>query len=301
MQMLAVLINPVLPVFAILALGFYLGRCEKISDEQAKSINWVATAVFLPILVLGLVSNAPIAQFSLAPLCAYLTAEAVLITLAFGLARQLGLEKQEAVLMSVGCVFVNNVFLVLPISQFLFGSEHTAAIIAIVTVDTILLFTGTLFALELTRPERPSLVRVISIVARLPLIMAIAVGLLLNLLQIQLPEAIATFISFNGKAAAPLALLALGVVLSQISLHPDKAVWLFTGLKLIVFPLFVWLTLSLFAPHTPDSRLYMLSSAGPITTAVFSFGMLYGVHTQRIAQLLVLTTLFSLISLAALA
>lgn len=301
MDMIEVLLNPVLPVFSILALGFYLGKIDKVTIEQAKSINWIATAVFLPILVLGLVSNAPIEQFNLVPLGAYLLAEGILITLAFWLARKLGLGKQEAILMSVGCVFVNNVFLVLPIAQFLYGTEQTTAIIAIVTFDTILLFTGTLFALELTRPERPSLGRVIGTVSRLPLIIAIAVGLLLNLQQIALPDAITTFISFNGKAAAPLALLALGVVLSHVSLHPDKTVWLFTGLKLIIFPLIVWSTISLLAPGTPDNSKYMLSSAGPITTAVFSFGMLYGVPTTRIAQLLVMSTLLSLLSLAILA
>lgn len=301
MGILEVLINPILPVFAILALGFFLGKTSRITIEQAKTINWVATSIFLPILVLGLVSNAPFKQFSAEPLLSYMLAELIIISLAFWLALKLGLQKQEAVLMSVGCVFVNNVFLVLPISQFLYGVENVLPIVAILTLDTIILFMGTLFALELTRPEQPSLRHVFRVITRLPLVQAIAAGLLLNLLNIQLAEPIQTFISFNGHVAAPLALLALGVVLSQVPIRFDRVVCIFTGFKLIIFPFTVWAAMSLFSSITPDSGKYMLSSAGPITTAVFSFGMLYGAPTTRVAQLLVLTTLLSLVSIAVLA
>ncbi|WP_299196731.1 AEC family transporter [uncultured Amphritea sp.] len=301
MGILQVLINPVLPVFAILALGFFLGKTNRMTVEQAKTVNWVATSIFLPILVLGLVSNVPFKQFSPEPLLSYMLAELIIISLAFWLALKLGLQKQEAVLMSVGCVFVNNVFLVLPISQFLYGAENVLPIVAILTLDTIILFMGTLFALELTRPEQPSLRHVFRVITRLPLVQAIGAGLLLNLLNIKLADPIQTFISFNGHAAAPLALVALGIVLSQVPIRFDRVVCIFTGIKLIIFPFTVWAAMSLFAPVTPDSGKYMLSSAGPITTAVFSFGMLYGAPTTRVAQLLVLTTLLSLISIAALA
>ena len=301
MEILEVLFNPILPVFAILALGFYLGRTGKVTEEQAKTVNWVATAVFLPILVLGLVANAPIEEFSIAPLLSYLLAEAVLAGFALWLAFRLGLDKQEAVLMAIGCVFVNNAFLVLPISQFLYGADNVRPIIAVLTLDTIVLFAGALFALELTKPGQHSPGRIFGMLARLPLIQAIVVGLVLNFLNIELADFIQTFVSFNGKAAAPLALLALGIVLAQISVHPDRVVWVFTGLKMVVFPLAVWAAMSLIAPISPENSKFLLSAAGPITTAVFSFGMLYGAPTTRIAQMLVLTTVLSLISLAILA
>jgi predicted permease len=137
--------------------------------------------------------------------------------------------------------------------------------------------------------------------ARLPLIQAIVIGLALNFLDIMLPDYIQTFVRFNGKAAAPLALLALGIVLSQITIRPDKVVWVFTALKIAVFPLMVWTTIWLIAPISPENSKFLFSAAGPITTAVFSLGMLYEVPTTRIAQMLVLTTVLSLISLAVLA
>lgn len=298
---LDVLFNPILPVFAILALGYILGYSNKATTEQARTINWAATTIFLPILVLNLVATAPIDQFSLAPLLSYLFAEGLLGGVALWLAFRFGLKTQEAILMAIGSVFVNNAFFVLPISQFLYGAENIQPIIAIITLDTIVLFVIALLSLEYTKSDEGSSHKILTMMLKLPLVQAIAAGLVINLLGIELADSIQTFVHFNGAAAAPLALLALGIMLSQTSVRPDKVVWVFTVLKILVFPLFVWAALSFIAPSSVDNSKFMLSSAGPITTAMFSFAMLYGVPATRIGQVLVMTTGFSLLSLAVLA
>jgi len=298
MQILDVLIDPILPVFAILALGFGLGRSGRVTAEHARIINWVATNIFLPILVLGLVANAPIGQFDFLPLLTYGAAEAVLGAFALWLAFRFGLGAREAILLAIGCVFVNNAFLVLPISQFLYGADKVDPIIAVITLDTVVLFTAALFALELTRADRPSPMRALGLIARLPLGQAIVAGLALNLLAVELAEPVQTFLRFNGAAAAPLALLALGIVLADTTVRPDGAVWMFTALKLVALPGLVWAGLWLIAPDGTENGKFLLSAAGPVTTAVFSLALLYDVPTQRIAQILVLTTVMSLVSLA---
>ncbi len=319
MAFLDVLFNLILPVFAILVLGFVLGRQKKATVEQARTINWAATTIFLPILAFDLMASAPIESFSFAPLAVYLAVQSLVAGFAFWLALRLELDKAEAVLAAIGTVFVNNAFFVLPISQFFYGSEHIQPVIAIITLDTIVLFILALMSLEYFQYDQASskpssseasssepsyfskssvFYQVCKTVAKLPLVQAIALGLVINLLGFTLPHSLQTFVDFNGAAAAPLALLALGIMLSQTPIRPDKAVWLFTGFKILLFPVMLWLALQLFVSGHSDNDQFMLISAGPVTTAMFSFGMLYAVPTVRIAQILVLTTGLSLFSLA---
>ena len=55
------------------------------------------------------------------------------------------------------------------------------------------------------------------------------------------------------------------------------------------------------AETSPERELYLLGSAGPAGAMAFSLALLYGVRTDAIAQLIVITSILTLGTIAVLA
>ena len=134
MPILSVLLDPILPVFAILAFGFALGRSGRTSVEEARLINRFAMTVLLPILLFDLIQDAPVRSFSPLPLLVYAACEAVVFTAGYQLARRIfRRDPAEALLLAFCGIFANNAFYVLPISILLFGEGQVLPITAVIT------------------------------------------------------------------------------------------------------------------------------------------------------------------------
>ena len=55
--MLTILINDILPVFAVLILGFILGKTNVVSYSEATTLNWIAFILLQPPLIFQLLSQ----------------------------------------------------------------------------------------------------------------------------------------------------------------------------------------------------------------------------------------------------
>lgn len=302
METLAVLQDPILPVFAIMALGFVLGRVGFIGAGDARLINRVVMNLFLPIMVFGVIAHAPIRDFALIPVLIYAGAQAVIYATGFVLARRVfGRGPRESVLIAFGAVFANNALYVLPLSVLLYGTENVLPVTTIVTWDATVTFGAAMVAMQLMEAGRVSPGAIAKSIARTPMLIAIVVGVVVSLAGVTLPGPVETFTQFNGAAAAPMALFALGVILSSTSFRPDGAVVSFSLIKLVVFPAAVALGLYLFTGADPAHHLFLLASAGPAGAMSLSLALLHGVRTDTIAQVMVYTNVLTLGTLALLA
>jgi len=81
----------------------------------------------------------------------------------------------------------------------------------------------------------------------------------------------------------------------------DLPVLFFAMVKFIAFPALIYVAMITVAPHAPDTPLYAFGSAGPAGTMAFALALLYGAPTERVAQVIVLTNVLTLFSLALLA
>ncbi|WP_112321537.1 AEC family transporter [Oceanibium sediminis] len=301
-QIVSVLADPILPVFAIMALGFLVGRNGWVSGDEARVLNRFAMTLLLPILVFDLVVSAPIRSVSPVPLMIYAAAEVIVFTLGYQLAgRAFQRPADEAVLLGFAGIFANNALYVLPISVLLYGEAHVLPIASVIAMDSIIAFGGAMLALGLIRAGSVTPLVVAGTVLRTPITQGILLGLAINLAGLELPAPVQTFVDFNGGAAGPVALLALGVVMCSTRFRPDATVWTFTLIKLVLFPVLVWLGLIGLAPAGEDYGQYLLASAGPAGAMAFSMALLHGVRTDAISQVVVYTSVLTLGTLALLA
>lgn len=301
-DILRVLTDPILPVFAILAFGFVLGRGGKISIEDARVINRFAMTVLLPIFIFDLIANAPVYRFSPLPVLAYGMVELVLFIAGYLLATRLfKRDPLEAVLLAWAGVFANNALYVLPLSVLLYGEAASVPVASIVTLDSIVPFAGVMIALQALQSGKIAPGPLLRGMAKTPMQWGIFGGLAFSLLAVPIPAPVQTFLDFNGVAAAPVALFGIGVVMSQTQFKMDRVVASFGAIKLVIFPLAVWAALSLLAPSDPGFTQFLLASAGPAGVMTFTLAILHGVRTDTIAQVIVWTSVLSLVTLALLA
>ncbi len=122
--MLHVLTHSILPVFAMLALGFVMGRLGTARQEEARSINRIAFLVLQPPLLFLLLTGLDMSAVRFDAIGLYAATEVVAFLAAFALARFLfECDTGEAFLLGMCVVFVNSLLYIWPISTLIYGEE----------------------------------------------------------------------------------------------------------------------------------------------------------------------------------
>ncbi|NDW00588.1 AEC family transporter [Salipiger sp. PrR002] len=300
--MLTVLTHDILPVFALLALGFALGRRQIFTRQDAASANRIALMVLQPGLIFPLIATVPFADFDLRALLTYGACEAAAFAACYALARRLfRCAALEAWLLAMTVIFVNSLLYIRPISLLIYGESGALPVTAVVAWDTAIAFAFFIISSDLiARPSAgplPALKRL----SVNPTLISIVLGIAVNLSGLPLPEPIRTACDFAGAGTAPLVLFALGLLLSGQSLKPSPVVVSFAALKLFGFPLLVTLALWLMGVAGQWQAQFTLLAAGPSGAMAFALALLHGTRTDRIAAVTIWTSALSLLSLAALA
>jgi malonate transporter and related proteins len=198
-------------------------------------------------------------------------------------------------------IFVNSLLYIWPISFLIYDLAATLPITAIVAFESSIMFGLFIISMELLSKTDGGAKAATARVLKNPILLAIVIGAALNLAGTALPAPILTFTDFAGRAAAPLTLFALGVILSQNAITPGPVDATFAVIKLVAFPAVVWAGMTTLSPGNNWQALFLLNSAGPSGAMAFALALVYGVRSDVIARVIIWTSALSLISLAALA
>jgi len=299
--MLHILTHNILPVFAMLALGFAMGRTGKADASEAKAANRIAFIVMQPLLLFLLMIGLDVQTFDPVALGLYALCEIIAFTIAYLTARRIfKREPLESWLLAMAVIFVNTVLYIWPISVPIYGEAGALPIKAIVAWDAAVAFSFFIISMEVMT-GRAAPAQTARRLAMNPVLLAQVLGLFVNLANIPVPEPVITAARFASVAAAALTLFALGVILSGHSLIPGPTVIAMSALKLLLFPALVLGSMATITPANPWQGQFVLTAAGPSGAMAFSLAMLYGVYTDAIAPVIIWTSTLSLISLAYLA
>ena len=197
-------------------------------------------------------------------------------------------------------VFVNSLLYVWPISVLIHGAEGAAPVTAIVAWDATIAFAFFIVSMELIS-GKGSTGHALRSMSRNPVLVAIVLGIAVNLSGLPLPAPLSTALTYAGNATSPLMLLAAGIILSASPLTPSPTVAGITALKILGFPALVWGLFFAFRPGDPVEPLFLLNAAGPSGMMAFSLALLYGVRTDAITPVIIWTSVLSLLPLALLA
>ena len=297
--MLSTLADPILPIFAILVLGFITFRWGAFDVSAAQVLNKFVFYLATPALVFNVISNAPFESLDYTAIAVYFMAELIAYLGTFILLRKLfNIEQKEALLLALTTVFVNHIFFVLPIAERVYGIEGASPIAGIVIIDILVLFCGTVLAIDLINSSQKSVVNTLKLLSKNPFLIASFLGALSWSIKDWLPSGIFTYAKFVGAAAAPAALFSLGIILASNPINKiGKATWLVIGVNIVVVPVLVFVFTQTVDVTPQWSKIILLMAAGPCGAMPFVIALQYGIPTQKIAKAILVSTFLSLIGI----
>ncbi|MCD8574255.1 MAG: AEC family transporter [Erysipelotrichaceae bacterium] len=134
-----------------------------------------------------------------------------------------------------------------------------------------------------------------------PVIIATIVGVIVYFLHIPIPEVLDEFLSRIGAMLMPIAMIVLGSSFAHLSFKNvflDARVWLMVLVRLFVLPLFVVVALSVIAKDFElVAYTLLVAMSAPIGANVAILAQQYNKDTTLAASQIMLTTLFSIISM----
>lgn len=285
-----------LPFFAVVALGYGAGKTKLIDPKSAGSINVFVFYFAMPALVIGALARQEIAAIlDWRFLFGWLAAALILFVAGMLTAKTFfKASRPEMALFGQGAAIANIGFLAIPIAGATFGPEGVRLSAAALIIDLMIMIPFSIMIIESAGGGTPAAAvqRALIGAIRNPFAVAIMVGVALSAFGIGLPGAAGTFSNFLGAAAAPTALFALGMSLSDRSVGENLApVISLSLLKLVLHPIAVALALYLMGLSASIITMGAIIAAMPVAQNVYVLSEHYGVMVRRSSAAILLSTI----------
>ncbi|MFT4173179.1 MAG: AEC family transporter [Rhodocyclaceae bacterium] len=284
------------PLFVLVLIGYALVRWGKWPATLAETLTRFVFVLALPALLFRMMSG-----FSQLPpvderlLIAFFGGCFAVFLLGRLIARHLfGLDGVAGSIFSLGGVFSNNVLLGLPLAKVTLGEAALPSVALVLVFNSLILWTLVTVSVEWARHGSFSLqgfAKTARSVITNPIVAAILGGTLYGLSGLPLPQMIDAPLAMIATAAAPMALLALGMGLAT---YPVRQDWHLSVsicvMKLIVQPLAVWLIARALGLPTMETQVVVLLASIAVGANVYLMARQFNALEGPVAASLVLST-----------
>lgn len=292
----------VLPVFLLIFVGYLSGKSKIVKPGHIDALNDFAYFIALPALIITSFWQIDFLQKNLTEIIGYnflgLCLFAFLLLFGLNLLKFDGKTKAALFLSSlVG----NTIYIGFPIGRQAFGESNFPVVAGVGAIHLVLgTFLGVMAAMHWTQ-KHENLKLYLKEFFSNPLILALAAGLALSFVPAfgRAEIILKSTLLMLAITASPVALFALGCFLSQRSHKipfPLRAVPAF--LKLLVFPLFIFLVLKKFGQFTGPTNVSAFLAAMPTAVSTFVIAEKFGLDEKLVADSLLITTALSVITLS---
>ena len=305
--MIEILLNALVPIFAVMALGYFAGWIRDIDNHHVNELNALVMDFALPASLFVATASAPravlLAQWPL--LVVLVVSMLAIYTLFYWIQRRVfGLNSSEASVQTLTIALPNYAAAGLPLIIAVFGPAATIDVALAIAAGSIMVSPLTLAILEANKVgsgqrNLRGLVAVVGRSFRKPVVLGPVAGILFSLLGIPLVESLHHSFVLIGQAAGGVALFLTGLILSGQRLELGINVLSGTLLKNVVHPLLV-VGLILVLPMDHDTaRAALLLCALPSGFFGVLFGLRYGLESQVAGSTLIVSSVASVVTLSA--
>jgi predicted permease len=276
-----------LPTFIVILIGFIFGRARHVDMSAVVDI---AIYIGLPALIFTSMLEKPIVLQD----AMKVWSSALIIMIGCGAIAWIiftALKKEHSGLY-IPISIMNTVNIPFPIIYLAFGTEGLFAATLFYIPNALLVFTlGVYIASKKHWKEN------IKEVFKVPLIYAAILGLLCNLLRIDVPQLIIRPLNFIGLMALPLILITLGYNLSKIKITSFPTTLMATVLRMGVGLLLGILTVNIFNLAGILKSVVILDSAMPAAVISSVLATKYDNEADLVSSVVFVTTVISLITI----
>ena len=282
----------------ILILGFFLGRWKLISTSTNKDLTNLLLTIFMP-ASLFVAFPSTFDDNSLHLFFAGLVGGIFIMVLLIVLSKLLfnkwflkgGLRYES----QFAFIFNNATFLGYPIVVNTFGPTGVIAYCGFIIAFNVALFSYGIWLFE----HKLSLKLIKSVITN-PNILAVMLGMVFFLTDLNVPEFITDAVGFVGNATTPLSIICIGFMLSRADFKTIATKWrlvLIAGSQLILGPLVTFFTLTALKFPTEVISVCTLIQALPTATSLGLFATKYGGNNIEASELVTVSTVLSVVTM----
>ncbi|MEN7538595.1 AEC family transporter [Aurantiacibacter flavus] len=227
----------ILPVFLVIGAGAAAASFGPFTNDFIEGLMAFAQSIAIPCLLFTTMARIDLSQsFDTGLIVSFYLAAGVCFLLGIFSSRALfNHQPGRSVALGFSSMYTNALLLGLPITAVAFGRDATTSNFAIIAFQAPVCYLIGVSAMEAANSGGRGLLRTATTtvfrILRQPHIFSLLAGLGLNLISVSLPDYLAKPLNMLGDAALPVALFALGGVLTRYSLRGS---WRETGMVVII-------------------------------------------------------------------
>ena len=304
--MLGEIFDIVAPVFIVVAAGFAAVRAGIFGDGPVDQLMAFAIRFAIPCLLFRATSTIDLeVAFNWRLLLSYYASAIACFGIAYLIARKAFKRRPgESVGIAFGALFSNLVLIGLPISERAWGVDGMAPSFALVSVNAPVCYLVGITAMELLRADGRSAVDtsriVVAAIFRNSLMIGILLGFFVNFTGLPLPAPLLGAIDLLARASLPVALFALGGLLTRYQLSKSLGeAGMISVISLLLQPALTWLIAwQLQLPDAATRAIVLMAAAAPGLNA-YLFAAMYNRGQDSAASSVLLSTVLSVFTISA--
>jgi len=284
----------------LMTLGYVLKRTIHLTDTTLKQVNKMIFTVFLPVV---LFRNIYMSDFltDVNPVLLVFGGMATFITflILYFLMPRFVKNRSDAGTMVQGIFRSNNVLFGLTIVGSIYPDSDVLGMVSLLAALTVFIYnTLVVFLFESYRDAKMDVKSVIIGVAKNPMVIGIALGIVMLFSRFRLPDMLTDVVNDIGGIATPLALIVLGGTFTFSGFHRYRTKLIVSALgKLVLIPALVLPVAVLAGFRGPELVALMALFASPTAVASFTMSDQMGGNGELAALIIVVTSVCSVFTI----
>ena len=300
---LAVLLEVVAPIFAIIAAGYLAARRRWVSQEGFAGMTGFAFYLAAPALLFA--SGTAGHQGGGGAALAFFLGCAVLYAATLWGGRRAGMTLGAAGILGLNVTFGNTVMMGIPLVVAAFGQAGLSVLLAILAVHAFLLLGTATVVAEIAHSRGGSPWKVLRAtvlgVLRNPVVMAVLLAMVWSALAWPVPAAARRALELLGAATPALALFCLGgSLLGFTAAGLWRRTFATVALKIMALPALVWGFCLLLGLSGLETAVAVVVAALPTGANAFLLARRYAEDAEASGAAVLISTLLSMVSLSVL-
>lgn len=297
MVILITTLTKMLELFLFIIIGFVLRKRKILPENSGRVLALLENNILMPSLILNtfitrctvynLKANSDMVMYEI------LIIFAVLLFSCF-VAKFLAKNKYEEGIFRYALTIPNYAFMGNAIVESVFGNEMLYKYMMLTIPLNIFAYTVGVSWLKQEKNEEKKRIKFN------PIVFALAMGIILGISEINIPEFAMSGIENAGKCMAPIAMILTGFIIGEYrftTLLKEISVYVAVTLRLIIIPTIVWIVLSFLGVNKEAVMLIICALAMPVGLNTIIISAAYGRDTLKGASLTLISHIFSVVTI----
>lgn len=302
MTILATLLEIVVPVFLLICAGYFSVRSGYLKGDIMDALVRFQVTVAVPVLLFNAMYRTDLATaLNLHAMIGFFGSGTLAFFATILLSRMIWKRRPgEAVAVGFCAFFPNAVMLGIPISERAFGETTMAAVFGIIAFHSMYNWFMGFVTMEAVRRDSETVWagcrKAFVTTFQNPLMIGLMLGMAANLVSLPIPQMGQDALDMMAGAALPVALFALGGILTRYSIKAEIGEALMVSVfSLLIHPAAAWvITALVFDLPTPYVHATVIIAAMPTGINSYIFATVYNRAIGTAASTVIIATVLSL-------